>query len=141
VHLHAERHRAIRLVGEAYPFQRFLATADNHNSVNGLREFARARGAETRTCRSRRPSSRGPARGSPRRGRRPQPLRLSRAVQLLGVKHPLEWIDLAHERGWDVLWTAPRSRRRAGSTCLCGSRTSSRSRSTRCSATRRAWAR
>src|SRR5215213_3568580 len=38
---------AIRLVGEAYPFTRFLATADNHNSVNGLREFARARGAAT----------------------------------------------------------------------------------------------
>jgi len=38
---------AIRLVGEAYPFDRFLATADNHNSVNGLREFARARGAAT----------------------------------------------------------------------------------------------
>src|SRR5262245_18633876 len=26
---------AIRLVGEAYPFRRFLATADNHNSING----------------------------------------------------------------------------------------------------------
>ena len=36
---------AIRLVGEAYPFDRFLATSDNHNSVNGIREFARARGA------------------------------------------------------------------------------------------------
>src|SRR5262245_10629219 len=29
---------AIRLVGEAYPFRRFLATADNHNSVNGRSE-------------------------------------------------------------------------------------------------------
>jgi hypothetical protein len=41
---------ALRLVGEAYPFQpgdRFLLTFDNHNSVNGIREFARARGAET----------------------------------------------------------------------------------------------
>ena len=39
---------ALRLVGEAYPFQpgdRFLLTFDNHNSVNGVREFARARGA------------------------------------------------------------------------------------------------
>ena len=35
-------------------------------------------------------------------------------------------------------WTAPRSRRRAGSTCRRGSRTSSPSPSTRCSATRRA---
>ena len=41
---------ALRLVGEAYPFRagdRFLLTFDNHNSVNGIREFARARGAET----------------------------------------------------------------------------------------------
>jgi hypothetical protein len=41
---------ALRLVGEAYPFRsgdRFLLTFDNHNSVNGIREFARARNAET----------------------------------------------------------------------------------------------
>ena len=41
---------ALRLVGDAYPFGpdgRFLATADNHNSVVGIREFARAKGART----------------------------------------------------------------------------------------------
>jgi selenocysteine lyase/cysteine desulfurase len=41
---------AARLVGEAYPFSkhtRLVLTADNHNSVNGIREFARARGART----------------------------------------------------------------------------------------------
>jgi selenocysteine lyase/cysteine desulfurase len=39
---------ALRLVGEAYPFTpegRYLLTFDNHNSVNGIREFARAKGA------------------------------------------------------------------------------------------------
>lgn len=39
---------ALKLVGEAYPFGpdcHLLLTADNHNSVNGIREFARARGA------------------------------------------------------------------------------------------------
>ena len=39
---------ALKLVGEAYPFApdgRFLLTVDNHNSVNGIREFARAGGA------------------------------------------------------------------------------------------------
>ena len=39
---------ALRLVGESYPFgpgSRFLLTFDNHNSVNGIRQFARARGA------------------------------------------------------------------------------------------------
>jgi selenocysteine lyase/cysteine desulfurase len=51
---------ALRLVGEAYPFHtgdRFLLTFDNHNSVNGIREFARARGAETTYVPSDRPSS------------------------------------------------------------------------------------
>ncbi len=40
---------ALRLVGEAFPFQsgsRLVLSVDNHNSVNGLRVFARARRAE-----------------------------------------------------------------------------------------------
>ena len=39
---------ALKLVGESYPFApggRFLLAFDNHNSVNGIREFASARGA------------------------------------------------------------------------------------------------
>ncbi len=35
---------ACRLIGEAYPFgprTRLILTQDNHNSVNGIREFAR----------------------------------------------------------------------------------------------------
>ena len=42
---------ACRLIGEAYPFgprTRLVLTYDNHNSVNGIREFARSRGALTR---------------------------------------------------------------------------------------------
>ncbi|HUQ83205.1 MAG TPA: aminotransferase class V-fold PLP-dependent enzyme [Gemmatimonadaceae bacterium] len=40
---------ALRLVAEAFPFQRgsrFVLSSDNHNSVNGIREIARTRGAE-----------------------------------------------------------------------------------------------
>src|SRR6185503_2932237 len=40
--------QALKIVGESYPFQhgsRFVLTFDNHNSVNGIREFARAHGA------------------------------------------------------------------------------------------------
>src|SRR5215470_5413501 len=39
---------ALKLVGESYPFTsggRYLLTFDNHNSVNGIREFAQAKGA------------------------------------------------------------------------------------------------
>src|SRR5690606_33307553 len=42
---------ALKLVGEAYPFgpgSSFRLAADNHNSVNGIREFASARGADVR---------------------------------------------------------------------------------------------
>ena len=40
---------AIKLVGESYPFDdnsRYLLAFDNHNSINGLREYANARGAQ-----------------------------------------------------------------------------------------------
>ena len=39
---------ALKHIGESYPFQtggQYLLTFDNHNSVNGIREYARSRGA------------------------------------------------------------------------------------------------
>ena len=39
---------ALKLVGESYPFapgSQYVLTYDNHNSVNGIREFARGKGA------------------------------------------------------------------------------------------------
>jgi selenocysteine lyase/cysteine desulfurase len=42
---------AIKLVAESYPFgprRQLLLSADNHNSVNGIREYARAAGAPLR---------------------------------------------------------------------------------------------
>jgi selenocysteine lyase/cysteine desulfurase len=95
---------AIRLVGEAYPFRRFLATADNHNSINGLREFARARGAATAYVPVEAPDLRV-ARLADHLDEADGPSLFAYPAQsnFSGVKHPLEWIDLAHERGWDVL--------------------------------------
>ena len=65
------------------PGDRFLLTFDNHNSVNGIREFARARGAETTYVPSVAPDLRVDERLLPplpdRDDRRsPQPVRLSR---------------------------------------------------------------
>jgi len=40
---------ALKLVGESYPFtseSNFVLTFDNHNSVNGIREFAKTKGAQ-----------------------------------------------------------------------------------------------
>jgi selenocysteine lyase/cysteine desulfurase len=102
---------ALRLVGESYRFQpggTFALTYDNHNSVNGIREFARRQGARIAYVPVVAPD-----------------LRLDRAAmtQVLsagepsahnlfafpaqsnfsGVQHPLDLVEEAHDAGWDVL--------------------------------------
>ena len=101
---------ALKLVGESYPFRRrsrYVLSADNHNSVNGIREFAHAKQASVFYA-----------------PLEPNELRLDRAAltQLLadadlgdnlfafpaqsnftGVKHPLELVAEAQSLGWDVL--------------------------------------
>jgi selenocysteine lyase/cysteine desulfurase len=105
---------ALRLVGEAYPFRagdRFLLTFDNHNSVNGIREFARARGAETTYVPSIAPDLRVDDRVMARYlsdvgGSHHNLLAFPAQSNFSGVQHPLAWIDTAHEHGWDVLLDA-----------------------------------
>ncbi len=105
---------ALKLVGEAYPFRpgdHFLLTFDNHNSVNGIREFDRARGAKTTYV----PIV-------------PPPMRVDEKTldaflelanpgghnlfaypaqsNFSGVQHALDWIARAQARGWDVLLDA-----------------------------------
>ena len=44
----ANASESLKIVGETFPFSagsRYLLIADNHNSVNGIREFAKAKGA------------------------------------------------------------------------------------------------
>lgn len=102
---------ALRLVGESYPFtpgNRFLATFDNHNSVNGIREFAHAKGAESAYVPLEAPDLRV-ADGLLERyldapGEDGHSLFAFPAQSnFSGVKHPLEWIEAAHDRGWDVI--------------------------------------
>jgi molybdenum cofactor sulfurtransferase len=105
---------ALRLVGEAYPFRpgdRFLLTFDNHNSVNGIREFARARGAETSYVPSVAPELRVDEDLLPRyltevAGDHHNLFAYPAQSNFSGVQHPLGWIDQAHEHGWDVLLDA-----------------------------------
>jgi molybdenum cofactor sulfurtransferase len=105
---------ALRLVGEAYPFHpgdRFLLTFDNHNSVNGIREFARARGAETTYVPSVAPELRVDEDLLPRYltdtvGEHHNLLAYPAQSNFSGVQHPLEWIEHAHAHGWDVLLDA-----------------------------------
>jgi selenocysteine lyase/cysteine desulfurase len=105
---------ALKHVGESYPFApggRLLLTVDNHNSVNGIREFACAKGAEVEYVPLTMPELRidldklGAALKS-----RPDAPRCLFAFpaqsNFSGVTHPLELIAQAHERGWDVLLDA-----------------------------------
>jgi selenocysteine lyase/cysteine desulfurase len=105
---------ALRLVGEAYPFRpgdRFLLTFDNHNSVNGIREFARARGAETTCVPSVPPELRVDEELLPRyltevAGEHHNLFAYPAQSNFSGVQHPLEWVDRDHDHGWDVLLDA-----------------------------------
>src|SRR5581483_6121408 len=105
---------ALRLVGEAYPFHagdRFLLTFDNHNSVNGIREFARARGADTSYVPSVAPDLRVDETVLRRyltnvAGDHHNLFAYPAQSNFSGVQHPLRWIDEAHEHGWDVLLDA-----------------------------------
>jgi selenocysteine lyase/cysteine desulfurase len=101
---------ACRLVGEAYPFDAgtgLLLTFDNHNSVNGIREYARARGARTRYA----PLSADlriddaaltAALAAGGRGLFAYPAQSN----FTGVRHNLDWVDAAHAAGYDVLLDA-----------------------------------
>jgi selenocysteine lyase/cysteine desulfurase len=105
---------ALKHVGESYPFAStgtLLLSADNHNSVNGIREFARAGGASIVYAPLTVPELR---------------LDIAHLDALIadcdrsaanlfafpaqsnftGVQHPLELVARAHDRGWDVLLDA-----------------------------------
>jgi molybdenum cofactor sulfurtransferase len=105
---------ALKLVGESFPFQTgssCLLTFDNHNSVNGIREFARAKGATVAYSPLCLPSLRLDLES------------LEKLLDLLdpgtnnlfaypaqsnfsGVKHPLDLVAKAQSKGWSVLLDA-----------------------------------
>ena len=105
---------ALKLVGEAYPFDaagEYLLTFDNHNSVNGIREFARARNCPTTYVPIVLPDMRVDdaelTSHLERGGNRGHRLFAYPAQSnFSGVQHPLEWIPLAQQHGWDVLLDA-----------------------------------
>jgi selenocysteine lyase/cysteine desulfurase len=104
---------ACRLVGDAYPFgprTALVLTADNHNSVNGIREFARARGAVTRYVPFSSPELRvdddAVRAALARSGRHRGLFAFPAQSNFSGVQHQLSWIDIAHDRGYDVLLDA-----------------------------------
>jgi selenocysteine lyase/cysteine desulfurase len=102
---------ALKLVGESYPFAAggcYLLTFDNHNSVNGIREFARHKGAEIVYVPVLPPDLRVDEQkldacldsGQPGHNNL---FAYPAQSNFSGVQHPLEWIEKAQARGWDVL--------------------------------------
>ena len=109
----ANASQALKLVGESYPFEagdRLLLTFDNHNSVNGIREYDRVRGARTTYVpldaslrvdeAALEEQLAAPAPGGHNLFAYPAQSNFS------GVQHPLDWIAAAHRHGWDVLLDA-----------------------------------
>jgi len=116
---------ALRLVGESYPFGpggRYLLTFDNHNSVNGIRQFARANGAPvtylpltdglrvSEEALTRQLEAAAPVRRR-RFARRPGSVAgrlfaFPAQSNFSGVQHPLTWIAQAQGCGYDVLLDA-----------------------------------
>jgi selenocysteine lyase/cysteine desulfurase len=95
---------AIKLVAEGYPFDprtALVLAADNHNSVNGVREYARRAGAPVHVLpldaelRLDDPTSRLP--------RGPGLVALPAQSNFSGVRHPLAIVARARELGLDVL--------------------------------------
>jgi selenocysteine lyase/cysteine desulfurase len=105
---------ALKLVGEAYPFapgDEFLLTFDNHNSVNGIREFDRVRGARTTYVPVLPPEMRVDDELLDRFLDRARPgghnlFAYPAQSNFSGVQHPLAWIERAQSKSWDVLLDA-----------------------------------
>jgi selenocysteine lyase/cysteine desulfurase len=110
----ANASQALKIIGEGYPFEdngHFLLLFDNHNSVNGIREYCRMKGA-----------------GHTYSPVNIEDLRINETLlaeylaafpdkqnklfampaqsNVSGVKHSLKWVELAQEQGWDVLLDA-----------------------------------
>jgi selenocysteine lyase/cysteine desulfurase len=105
---------ALKLVGESFPFApdgHLLLTFDNHNSVNGIREFARAKGAAIDYAPLLPPSLRLDRErleimlGQADPGRE-NLFAFPAQSNVSGVKHPLDLVTNAQAKGWRVLLDA-----------------------------------
>ena len=105
---------ALKLVGESFPFQtgsRCLLTFDNHNSVNGIREFARAKGAAVAYSPLFLPSLRLDLESLEKSLDLADPatnnlFAFPAQSNFSGVKHPLDLVAKAQSKGWSVLLDA-----------------------------------
>lgn len=105
---------ALKIVGECYPFEQnghLLMLTDNHNSVNGIREFCKNGGAEFEYAPIQYEdleidpdSLNGYLTSQPDKTNKLFAFPAQSNVS--GVKHDLDWIQTAQDHGWDVLLDA-----------------------------------
>ena len=105
---------AIKIIGECYPFGKdsfLLLTFDNHNSVNGIREYAKRNECGF----SYSPINYEDLRFNNKALSNHLSAHIEKSNKLFafpaqsnvsGVKHDLEWIHKAHDNKWDVLLDA-----------------------------------
>ncbi len=104
----------LKLIGESFPFvpkSRLLLTFDNHNSVNGIREFARAKGATIAYAPLVAPTLRLDRTRLDALLDQADPARENLFAypaqsNFSGVKHPLDLVVKAQDKGWRVLLDA-----------------------------------
>jgi molybdenum cofactor sulfurtransferase len=105
---------ALKIIGESYPFNEkstFILTSDNHNSVNGIREFCNAKKGTTKYAPVHyedllldevklkelfEESSNGES----------NLFAFPAQSNVSGIRHDLSWITYAQEHGFDVLLDA-----------------------------------
>lgn len=105
---------ALKIVGECYPFEdngHFLLLADNHNSVNGIREYCQSKGGNFTYS----PIHQSDLRIDEERllenldsfGEKKNKLfGFPAQSNVSGVKHDWKWVEIAKKKGWDVLLDA-----------------------------------
>lgn len=101
---------ALKIVGESYPFSpggQLLQLVDNHNSVNGIREFAKVKGATVELAMSDYSdlllNEIGLREKLELRPKNHSLFAYPAQSNFSGVQHSLKWIKIAQNHGWDVL--------------------------------------
>lgn len=105
---------ALKIVGECYPFDAnsfLLLSLDNHNSVNGIREFAAQKGCAFQYTPLQKETLYIDKEAleqnlSAHAEKKNKLFAFPAQSNVSGIKHPLSYVTLAQQKGWHVLLDA-----------------------------------